>query len=160
MEIKVYNFEKNSDIAYIKMHECQKIIDENLTINGGTLRHGDLFFQEHDWYYLIVAYIDNEPIGLSLLRKSHEDKHNIGMNEYYYLSLIAVLPAVQKQGVGTELLNTTFNLPLNAPIVASCLKNNIISKHLLSKNMFNYDDTLSYHRFIYNKIKQNQNQKK
>ena len=85
------------------------------------------------------------------MRKSHEDKHKTGYNEYYYISLIAVLPEVQKNVIVTELLNKSLSLPLSFPIVASCRKDNEISKHFLSHSMTNYNDTRRYHRFINNK---------
>ena len=88
MEIKVYNFNNNKELAYLRMLECQNIIDENLFVNGGTLRQEDLLLQLLDWQYLITANVDEKPIGLCLVRKSHEDKHNIGQTDYYYISLI------------------------------------------------------------------------
>lgn len=38
----------------------------------------------------------------------NENKHNTGTNEYYYISLIAVLPQVQRNGIGIDLLRKTF----------------------------------------------------
>ena len=153
MEIKKYNFKEQPELSYIKMLECQNIINVNLSTNGGTLRQEDLLLQLHDWQYLITANIDHKPVGLSLVRKSHEDKHKTGYNEYYYISLIAVLPEVQKNGIGTELLNKTLSLPLSLPIVASCRKDNEVSNHFLSNSMTNYNDTRRYHRFINDKVK-------
>ena len=153
MKINIYNFKDNPELSYLKMLECQNIIDENLTKNGGTLRQEDLLLQLHDWHYLLTATIDDIPVGLSLVRKSHEDKHKTGYNEYYYISLIAVIPEVQKNGIGTELLNKTLSLPVSLPIVASCRKDNEVSKHFLSHSMTNYNDTRRYHRFIDSKKK-------
>ena len=157
MEIKKYNFKDNPQLAYLRMLECQSIIAANLVSNGGTLRQEDLLLQLHDWHYLLTATIDNIPVGISLVRKSHEDKHKTGYNEYYYISLIAVLPEVQKNGIGTELLNKTLSLPVQLPIVASCRKDNEVSNHFLSNSMTNYNDTRRYHRFINDK---NYNKKK
>ncbi len=154
MEIKVYNFNNNKELAYLRMLECQNIIDENLFVNGGTLRQEDLLLQNHNWKYLLTATIDNQVVGLSLVRKSNEDKHNTGNNEYYYISLIAVLPSVQRNGIGTELLNQTLSLPVSLPIVASCRKDNEVSTNFLSNSMNNYNDTRRYHRFIHDKTKQ------
>lgn len=152
MEIRIYNFKENPQLAYLHMLECQNIIEENHVSNGGPLRQEDLLLQLHDWHYLITANIDNKPVGLSLVRKSHEDKHNTGIDNYFYISLIAVLPAVQRNGIGTELLNETLSLPVELPIVASCRKNNEVSKNFLSNSMNNYEDTRRYHRFIDNKF--------
>ena len=154
MKINIYNFKDKPELSYLKMLECQSIIDANLVSNGGTLRQEDLLLQLHDWHYLLTATIDDIPVGLSLVRKSHEDKHKTGYNEYYYISLIAVIPEVQKNGIGTELLNKTLSLPVSLPIVASCRKDNEISKHFLSNSMNNYQDTRRYHRFIDNKTYQ------
>ena len=154
MKINIYNFKDTPELSYLKMLECQNIIDENLTKNGGPLRQEDLLLQLHDWHYLLTATIDDIPVGLSLVRKSHEDKHKTGYNEYYYISLIAVIPEVQKNGIGTELLNKTLSLPVSLPIVASCRKDNEVSKHFLSNSMTNYNDTRRYHRFIDNKTYQ------
>ena len=148
MEIKKYNFKENPELSYLKMLECQHIINENLVSNGGTLRQEDLLLQLHDWKYLITANIDDLPVGISLVRKSHEDKHKTGYDNYYYISLIAVLPKVQRNGIGTELLRETLSLPVFLPIVASCRKDNEISNHFLSNSMVNYADTRRYHRFI------------
>ncbi len=151
MEIKIYDFNKNKELSYLRMLECQSIIDSNLVKNGGTLKQEDLLTQVFDWQYLITANIEDHPIGFSLVRKSHEDKHNTGYDNYYYISVIAVHPSVQRQGIGTELLNQTLSLPLPLPIVASCRKDNDISKYFLSNNMTKYNDTRRYHRFIDNK---------
>lgn len=151
MEIKKYNFKENPELAYLKMLECQHIIEENLVSNGGSLKQEDLLLQLHDWQYLVLANINDQPVGLSLVRKSHEDKHKTGYDNYYYISLIAVLPSVQKNGIGTELLRETVSLPVSLPIVASCRKDNEISNNFLSKSMKNYADTRRYHRFIDNK---------
>ena len=151
MEIRLYSFNDNQELAYLKMLECQSIIDENLVSNGGPLRQEDLLLQLLDWQYLITANVDEKPIGLSLVRKSHEDKHNTGQTDYYYISLIAVLPKLQRNGIGSELLNTTLSLPLSLPIVASCRKDNEVSYHFLSNRMINYNSTRRYHRFVYNK---------
>ena len=148
MKINIYNFKDKPELSYLKMLECQSIIDANLVSNGGTLRQEDLLLQLHDWHYLLTATIDDIPVGLSLVRKSHEDKHKTGYNEYYYISLIAVIPEVQKNGIGTELLNKTLSLPVSLPIVASCRKDNEVSKHFLSNSMTNYNDTRRYHIFI------------
>lgn len=156
MEIKKYNFKDNLELAYVRMLECQNIIDANLVSNGGTLRQEDLLLQQHDWQYLITANIDNQPVGLSLIRLSHEDKHQVGKDNYYYISLIAVLPSVQRNGIGTELLRETLSLPVQLPIIASCRKDNEVSKHFLSNSMTNYNDTRRYNRFINNKNKQKQ----
>ena len=153
MKINIYNFKDKPELSYLKMLECQSIIDANLVSNGGTLRQEDLLLQLHDWHYLLTATIDDIPVGLSLVRKSHEDKHKTGYNEYYYISLIAVIPEVQKNGIGTELLNKTLSLPVSLPIVASCRKDNEVSKHFLSNSMTNYNDTRRYHRFIDSKKK-------
>lgn len=153
MKINIYNFKDNPELSYVKMLECQNIIDENLSKNGGPLRQEDLLLQSHDWHYLLTATIDDIPVGLSLVRKSHEDKHNTGTNNYFYISLIAVLPVVQKNGIGTELLKETLSLPVSLPIVASCRKDNEVSKHFLSHSMTNYNDTRRYHRFIDSKKK-------
>ncbi|MBE6146530.1 MAG: GNAT family N-acetyltransferase [Firmicutes bacterium] len=153
MKINIYNFKDNPELSYLKMLECQNIIDENLTKNGGPLRQEDLLLQLHDWHYLLTATIDDIPVGLSLVRKSHEDKHNTGANNYFYISLIAVLPVVQRNGIGTELLKETLSLPVSLPIVASCRKDNEVSKHFLSNSMTNYNDTRRYHRFIDSKKK-------
>ena len=150
MEIKIYDFNKNKELSYLRMLECQSIIDSNLVKNGGTLKQEDLLTQVFDWQYLITANIEDHPIGFSLVRKSHEDKHNTGYDNYYYISVIAVHPSVQRQGIGTELLNQTLSLPLPLPIVASCRKDNDISKYFLSNNMTKYNDTRRYHRFIDN----------
>lgn len=150
MEIKLYNFKSNPNESYLRMLECQTIIDANLVSNGGPLRQEDLLLQLYDWQYLLTASIDNKPVGLSLVRKSHEDKHKTGYNEYYYISLIAVLPEVQQNGIGTELLNKTLSLPVSLPIVASCRKDNEVSKHFLSNSMTNYNNTRRYHRFLDN----------
>lgn len=160
MEIKIYNFKTNPMVSYLRMLECQSIIDANLDINGGTLRQDDLLLQQHDWKFLLTANIDNKPVGMSLIRKSHEDKHSTGHEEYYYISLIAVYPSVQKQGIGTELLNKTLSLPLSLPIVASCRKDNEISRNFLSSSMSNYNDTRRYHRFLDNKTYYKKNNKK
>lgn len=154
MEIKIYDFIENRELSYLRMLECQPIIESNLVKNGGTLRQEDLLTQFFDWQYLILASIDNKPVGLSLVRKSHEDKHNTGYENYYYISVIAVQQSVQQQGIGTELLNQTLSLPLTLPIVASCRKDNEISKHFLSNSMTKYNDTRRYHRFIDNKTYQ------
>lgn len=159
MEIRIYNFKENPQLAYLHMLECQNIIEENHVSNAGPLRQEDLLLQLHDWHYLITANIDNKPVGLSLVRKSHEDKHKTGYNEYYYISLIAVLPSVQRNGIGTELLNKTLSLPLSLPIVASCRKDNEISNHFLSNSMTNYNDTRRYHRFINDKNYNKKNKK-
>ena len=151
MEIKIYDFNKNKELSYLRMLECQSIIDSNLVKNSGTLKQEDLLTQVFDWQYLITANIEDHPIGFSLVRKSHEDKHNTGYDNYYYISVIAVHPSVQRQGIGTELLNQTLSLPLPLPIVASCRKDNDISKYFLSNNMTKYNDTRRYHRFIDNK---------
>lgn len=151
MEIKIYDFNKNKELSYLRMLECQSIIDSNLVKNGGTLKQEDLLTQVFDWQYLITANIEDHPIGFSLVRKSHEDKHNTGYDNYYYISVIAVHPSVQRQGIGTELLNQTLSLPLPLSIVASCRKDNDISKYFLSNNMTKYNDTRRYHRFIDNK---------
>lgn len=153
MKINIYNFKDNPELSYVKMLECQNIIDENLSKNGCPLRQEDLLLQLHDWHYLLTATIDDIPVGLSLVRKSHEDKHNTGTNNYYYISLIAVLPVVQRNGIGTELLKETLSLPVSLPIVASCRKDNEVSKHFLSNSMTNYNDTRRYHRFIDSKKK-------
>ena len=153
MKINIYNFKDNPELSYVKMLECQNIIDENLSKNGGPLRQEDLLLQSHDWHYLLTATIDDIPVGLSLVRKSHEDKHNTGTNNYFYISLIAVLPVVQRNGIGTELLKETLSLPVSLPIVASCRKDNEVSKQFLSNSMTNYNDTRRYHRFIDSKKK-------
>lgn len=153
MKINIYNFKDTPELSYVKMLECQNIIDENLTKNGGPLRQEDLLLQLHVWHYLLTATIDDIPVGLSLVRKSHEDKHNTGTNNYFYISLIAVLPVVQRNGIGTELLKETLSLPVSLPIVASCRKDNEVSKHFLSNSMTNYNDTRRYHRFIDSKKK-------
>lgn len=159
MEIKIYDFNKNRELSYLRMLECQSIIESNLASNGGTLRQEDLLTQLFDWQYLITANVDNKPVGFSLIRKSHEDKHNTGYENYYYISVIAVHKSVQRQGIGTELLNQTLSLPLSLPIVASCRKDNEISTHFLSNNMTNYNDTRRYHRFITAKTYQETNNK-
>ena len=67
MEIRLYSFNDNRELAYLKMLECQSIIDENLSINGGPLKQEDLLLQLLDWQYLITANVDEKPIGLSLV---------------------------------------------------------------------------------------------
>ncbi len=151
MKIEVHNFKENPQLAYLHMLKCQHIIDDNLVTNGGTLRQEDILLQLFDWQYLLIATIEGQPVGFSLVRKSHEDKHHTGHEEYLYISVIAVLQKAQHQGIGTELLNQTLNLPVSLPIVASCRKDNEVSKHFLSNSMTNYNDTRRYHRFIDNK---------
>jgi len=148
MNIEVYNFKNNRELTFLKMLECQSLIDQNLESNGGTLRQEDLLLQPHDWQYLVRAEIDEIPVGFSLVRKSKEDKHNIGESEYYYISVIAVDKQVQHNGIGTELLNKTLSLSLELPIVASCRKDNEVSKNFLSKLMKGYEETRRYYRFI------------
>ena len=151
MEIVIYNFHENRQLAYLKMLECQPIIDENLESNGGTLRQDDLLLQRFDWQYLLVDQVDGVPVGFSLIRKSLEDKHNTGYSEYNYLSVIAVKRQVQHMGVGTELLNQTLLISPDTPLVASCHKDNKVSKKFLSNKMMNYEKTRRYYRFLDNK---------
>ena len=42
MKINIYNFKDKPELSYLKMLECQNIIDENPTKNGGPLRQEDL----------------------------------------------------------------------------------------------------------------------
>ena len=154
MNIAIYNFKDNRELAFLRMLECQSLIDQNLESNCGTLRQEDLLLQPHDWQYLVRAEIDEIPVGFSLVRKSIEDKHNIGTEDYYYISVIAVDKQVQHNGIGTELLNKTLSLSIDLPIVASCRKDNEISKRFLSKGMTNYEETRRYYRFLDNKTYQ------
>lgn len=151
MEIVIYNFHENRQLAYLKMLECQSIIDENLQCNGGTLRQEDLLLQPYNWQHLLVAQVDKVPIGFSLIRKSPEDKHNTGYSEYNYLSVIAVKRQAQHMGVGTELLNQSLLLSTDIPLVASCRKDNKASKNFLSNQMTIYENTRRYYRFLDNK---------
>ena len=59
----------------------------------------------------------------------------------------------EAQKKATELLKETLSLPVSLPIVASCRKDNEVSKHFLSNSMTNYNDTRRYHRFIDSKKK-------
>ena len=151
MEIRRYNFKENRELAFIKMLECQSIIEDNLESNGGTLRQEDILWQPYDWQHIVIATLDEIPIGFSLVRKLDEDKHNTGYEEYLYISVIAVKTEAQKNGVGTELLNEILSLPTNLPIVVSCRRDNVVSKHFLSKFMKKYDETRRYYRFLDNK---------
>ena len=87
-----------------------------------------------------------------MLRLS-SNQHNLnGVSEYYYLSDIVVKRQYQGIGVGTELMKSAMACIENMPTVASCSKDNLVSKKLLSKFMTCYgvSDSGKYLRFVDN----------
>lgn len=150
VNIDLFN-SKLSDYQEI-IDRCQKIIDENLTSNGGTLKQGNIFQKDLPFTNLLIACIDNDIIGFALLRTS-ENTHNLKeANNYFYLSDIVVKNGYKTRGVGTELLEKALECCGEYPLVASVLKENELSIKLLSKFMTHYgkSKTGKYYRFVDN----------
>lgn len=129
---------------------CKKIIDENLEVNGGTLKVADIFERDFKWSNLIIAVVDNQIVGFSLVRSS-ENTHNLkNVDAYYYLSDIIVKKDFRSQGIGSALLETALSGIGDMPLVASVLRGNIPSILLLSKYMKCYSASNSgkYLRFV------------
>ncbi len=150
MKIVTYDFSFDQEIIKGKIDACQKVIDDNLEKNGGTLKKADLLKKDLGWRYLVTAEIEDVILGFALIREATEDKHKTSLKSYYYLSQIAVYKKIQKHGIGTALLNEVITLTDGSPLVASCLKDNVASQSLLGKMMKIYNQTKNYYRYIDN----------
>lgn len=57
--------------------DCQHIINENLVVNGGMLRQGDLIDRDYNWSHLIIAKVEDKIVGFLLVRFSETNMHDI-----------------------------------------------------------------------------------
>ena len=61
--MKIENIDLTETTLLMYQHivdQCKKIINENLQINGGTLKISDIFEKNYNWTNLIVSTLDNE----------------------------------------------------------------------------------------------------
>lgn len=154
--MQIYNIDllgkKILDFASI-VNTCKEIINENLQINGGTLKISNIFERDYNWTNLIIATIDNQIVGFALIRKS-DNMHNLrDVDFYYYLSDIVVKKDFRNQGIGKALMTEAIACRDDAPLVASVLNDNLESIGLLSKYMicYGFSKTGKYARFIDNR---------
>ncbi|MBQ8192819.1 MAG: GNAT family N-acetyltransferase [Bacilli bacterium] len=154
--MQIYNIDllgKNIlDFASI-VDTCKEIINENLQINGGTLKISDIFERDYNWTNLIIATIDNQIVGFALIRTSNNMHNLTDVDFYYYLSDIVVKKNLKKQGIGKALMTEAVACRDDAPLVASILNNNLAAMGLLSKFMtcYGFSKKGKYARFIDNR---------
>ena len=135
------------------VNKCKEIINENLQINGGTLKISNIFEKDYVWTNLIIAVVGEQIVGFALVRSS-DNMHDLkSSNNYYYLSDIVVKKEFRNQGIGKQLMSEAIACTGDVPLVASALNDNLESIKLLSKFMTCYGSSKSgkYQRFVDNK---------
>ena len=135
------------------VNKCKALITENLATNGGTLKVPDIFERDYKWTNLIVAIVNGQIVGFSLIRLSNNMHDLKDSSYYYYISDIVVKKEFRNQGIGKNLMETVIENRSDAPLVASALSDNIASIKLLSKFMKCYGTsrTGKYLRLVDNK---------
>ena len=125
MEVNSINLIDTSLDAYQSIiNQCKEIINENLQVNGGTLKVSDIFERDYKWTNLIIATRDDKVVGFALIRLS-DNKHNLkNSNGYYYLSDVVVKRKYQNLGIGTAIMSEAISCTKKLPLVASVLKDN------------------------------------
>jgi GNAT superfamily N-acetyltransferase len=101
----------------------RKIVEENLSINGGTLNHSGII---HDSDCLIVCFDKTTPIGFNSLKE---------LDECLYVYQIAIKKEHKQQGIGTHLMDIAISIAKKKekPITAHVRDYNTSSNHLFQK---------------------------
>ncbi len=137
MKIELMDLKQSGD--YRILNKLQPIIDENLVINGGTLKQGDILKKDYDWSHVCLLKDGSKIVGFVLLRLSYGDEHSTNFNDYYYISTIALYKAYQGKGYGTKMMEYVLNeLADIKPIVASVFHDNVASLGLFNKVLKKY----------------------
>lgn len=147
MKIEIIPVQNKEDLQQ-QFVPCQHIVEENLEVNGGTLKQDNLIEQDYKWSHLVLLKKEEDCLGFALIRFSEYDQHRTSFDNYYYISQIAISKKFQKMGLGSVLLNYILENITEYPVVASVNKKNTASLALFQKNMVAFGETSNYFRFI------------
>lgn len=147
MDIEVIKIEDKKQLEEL-FTDCWQIVEENLEVNGGTLKQSNLIERDYKWSHLVLLKRQNKCLGFALMRFSEYDQHNTSFDNYYYLSQIVISKNFQHEGLGTYLLNYILENVNDIPLIASVHKNNTASLRLFGKNMVPYSQNNNYVRFM------------
>ena len=103
---------------------CDKhIVEENLSINGGTLNYSGIVY---DSDIMIVCFDKTKPVAFNSL---------VELEDCIYIYQIAVQNTHKKEGIGTQLMQRAINIAegKNKPVTAHVRDYNDASNHLFQK---------------------------
>lgn len=101
----------------------RKIVEENLSINGGTLNYSGIVYNSD---YLIVCIDNNIPIAFNSI---------VELEDNIYINQIAVKNNRKKQGIATQLMQIAISMgeSKEKAITAHVRDYNTASNHLFQK---------------------------
>ena len=121
MDYKIVQIENNNkDFVNICRVLEKDIVEENLSINGGTLNYTRLTYDSNP---LLIAISGEEIIGFNSL---------VPMRDTYYVWQIAVKKKYQGRGIGTELMKKAieFAKEKDCDVTANVMYYNIKSQRM------------------------------
>jgi ribosomal protein S18 acetylase RimI-like enzyme len=127
----------------------KKIVEENLSINGGTLNYSGIVY---DSDILIVCLDKTTPIAFNSI---------VELNDCIYIYQIAVKNANKREGIGTELMQKAITIAegKKKPVAAHVRDYNDASNHLFQKLGFTAVEPSSNTLYILDTIKKSRGKK-
>lgn len=135
----------NRICAYCDKH----IVQENLSINGGTLNYSGIVY---DSDIMIVCFDKTKPVAFNSI---------VELEDCLYIYQIAVKNNNKQQGIGTELMQRAITIAKskNKPVTAHVRDYNDASNHLFQKLGFEAVEPGSNTLYVLDTIDKNKEQK-